>query len=145
MAKPLAGAQRSGEVAHAAQHLVDVGSDVLAVDAQVLLHGQAQRGVQHGAILGVVEVLAGEHCVAAPLDVGSPGEVHQCGDYFLIDEVLRQIHVQARGVERIVCGAGSGVSKKLTQVEVLLAFKKRGERGPLRLSGDVHCKSLSGR
>ena len=124
---------------------MDVGSDVLAVHAQIFFNRQAQRGVQHGAVLGVVEVLAGEHGVAASLDVGSSGEVHQRGDYFLIDEVFRQIHVQARGVERIVCGAGSGVGKKLTQVEVLLAFKKRGERGPLRLSGDVHCKSLSGR
>ena len=101
--------------------------------------------MEDGAVLGVVEVLAGEHGVAAALDVGCAGEVNQLGHDVLIDEVLRQIHVQSCGVERVIGGAGRRVGEELTKVEVLLLFKERGERGPLRLCGDVHCKSLSGR
>ena len=145
MSQPRAGAQCGGEVAHAAENLMDISSDVLAINAQVLLYGQAQCGVQDSAILGVVEVFAGEHGVAAALDVRSAGKVHELGHDVLIDEVLRQIHMQARGVEGVVRGAGRRVGEELAQIEVLLLLKKRGERGPLWLCGDVHCKSLSGR
>ena len=43
---------------------------VLAVDEDRPVGGVAQRDVQHRAVLGVVDLLAGEHPFAPPLDVG---------------------------------------------------------------------------
>ena len=55
-------------------HVLD---DVLAVDDQLGVAGQPQRGVQHRAILRGVDVHTGEHLVAALLEVGGPGQVEQ--------------------------------------------------------------------
>ena len=52
---------------------MDVGHRVLTVDLQRGVPGQAQRRVQHGPVLGGVDVLAGEHRVAARLEAGRPG------------------------------------------------------------------------
>ena len=65
VAGPLAGAHPVGEGGHPVEHRVHVGHDVLAVD---LDHGVArgpQRGVQHRAVLGGVDLLAREHRVRA--------------------------------------------------------------------------------
>ena len=51
---------RVGEDRHAVEDLVDLGDDVGAVDDERVVAGPAQRGVQRGAVLGGVDVLAGE-------------------------------------------------------------------------------------
>ena len=89
MPEPRAGAQRGGEIAHAAQDLVDIGGDVLAVNAQVIFGRDAQCGVQHGAVLGVIDVFAGEHGVAAGLKVSGLGYLNQLLDDVPVDQVLR--------------------------------------------------------
>ena len=93
-ARPLAAAQPVGEVAHRVQHVVHVGDDVLAVDRQLRAARQPQRGVQHGAVLGGVDVLAGEHRVAALLEVGGPGEVDEQFQRLAGDPVLAVVDVQ---------------------------------------------------
>ena len=65
VADPLPAAHALGEVGHLAQHRVHRGDDVLAVDLDHRALGRAQRGVQHGAVLGDVDLLAPEHGVDA--------------------------------------------------------------------------------
>ena len=56
-----AGADAVAEGRHAVEHGVHLGDDVDPVDDQRRRARHAQRDVEHGAVLGVVDVLAGEH------------------------------------------------------------------------------------
>src|SRR5690625_3998863 len=98
-ARPLPRAHRGREVVDAAQGLVDITVDVLAVDLQLGggAHGSAQRGVQHGAILDGVDVLAGEHRFAALLDADLAGQLQQQLDGLGGQQVLGKVHVQVGG------------------------------------------------
>ena len=88
MPQPGTGAQGGGEIAHAAQNLVDIGGDILAIDVQVIFYRQAQGSVQDGAILSVVEVLACKHGIAAAFHVGGAGYLNQVLEDVFIDEVF---------------------------------------------------------
>ena len=93
-----------------------VGDRVLAVDRQGVGRGAAQRGVQDGAVLGDVNVLAREHAVAQLQDARllSEGEevAHQRGTH----EVLRQVDVQVGRVEGEGLGAVGVIREKLAQI-----------------------------
>ena len=89
-ALPLTGAHALGEGIHAIEDLVHVGNDVLAVDDELafLACRTAQRGVQDGAVLGGVDVLAGEHGVAALLEFHLAGKIAQQLDGLVGHQVL---------------------------------------------------------
>ena len=61
------------EGGHAVEDLVDVGDDVLAVDHERRVARGAQGGVQDGAVLGDVDVLAAEHRLDALGQAGGAG------------------------------------------------------------------------
>ena len=110
-ALPLTGAHALGEGIHAIEDLVHVGDDVLAVDDELapLGCGAAKRGVQDGAVLGGVNVLAGEHGVAALLELHLAGKIAQQLDGLIGHQVLRQIEVQVTGVKaQLVHALGIG-------------------------------------
>ena len=69
------------------------------VDEELGVAGQPQRGVQHGAILGDVDVLAAEHRGAAPRQVDLVGEPQQGRDDVVGDEVLGEVHAEVSEVE----------------------------------------------
>jgi len=69
VALPRAAAQPLGERAHRAEHAIDVGHHIPAVDEDRSIASVAQRGVQHGPALGAVDLGAGKHLVAPALDV----------------------------------------------------------------------------
>ena len=100
-ALPLTGAHALGEGIHAVEDLVHVGDDVLAVDDELALLAcrAAQRGVQDGAVLGGVDVLAGEHGVAALLELHLAGKIAQQLDGLIGHQVLGQVEVQVAGVK----------------------------------------------
>ena len=56
---------RSANARHPVEHLVHLGDDVDAVDDERRALRHAQRDVQHGAVLGDVDLLAREHRVDA--------------------------------------------------------------------------------
>ena len=62
-----------GEGGHPVERLVHLLDDVDAVDDQRALARHPQRHVQDGAVLGDVDVLAGEHRFAALLDAALAG------------------------------------------------------------------------
>ena len=64
VAGPGAAAHAVGERAHAVEDRVDLGHHVHAVDLDHRVARRPQRDVQHGAILGDVDLLAAEHRVA---------------------------------------------------------------------------------
>ena len=78
-ALPLTGAHALGKGIHTVEDLVHVGDNILAVNDELALLARraAQRGVQHGAVLGSVDVLAGEHGFAALLELNLAGQIAQ--------------------------------------------------------------------
>ena len=70
--RPLAAAHPVAEGRHPVEHLVHLLDDVGAVDDQRALARHPQRDVEHRAVLGDVDVLAGEHRLAA---LGEPALV----------------------------------------------------------------------
>ena len=60
-ADPVTGPDSVGERAHSAEYLVNGGYDVLAVFQHLGPNRCSQRGMEHGAILGRVDPLAGDH------------------------------------------------------------------------------------
>lgn len=72
-----------------ALHLVRARFGDLELAADV-----AQRNVQHGAVLGRVDVLAREHVVPRLLEPGLTRELHQRREHRLVDEVLAQVDEQ---------------------------------------------------
>ena len=89
-ALPLAGAHALGEGIHAVEDLVHVGDDILAVNDELALLAcrTAKRGVQDGTVLGGVDVLAGEHGVAALLELYLAGKIAQQLDGLIGHQVL---------------------------------------------------------
>ena len=89
-ALPLTGAHALGEGIHAVEDLVHVGDDVLAVNDELALLAcrTAKRGVQDGTVFGGVDVLAGEHGVAALLELHLAGKIAQQLDGLIGHQVL---------------------------------------------------------
>ena len=89
-ALPLTGAHALGEGIHAIEDLVHVGDDILAVNDELALLAcrTAQCGVQNSAVLGGVDVLAGEHGVAALLEFHLAGKIAQQLDGLVGHQVL---------------------------------------------------------
>ena len=84
---------RLGELAHPPEHLVHLGDHVDAVHGQRLARGHAQGDVQHGAVLGDVDVLPAEHRVPAFGQAGLFGQVDQQPYGLVGDPVLGVVEV----------------------------------------------------
>ena len=95
-ALPLAAAHALGEGAHPLDHRLHVGIHILPVDDQCggRARGSPQRGVEDGAVLGRVDVLAGEHRGVTLGDAGLLGQAHERGHDLVRHEILRQVDVQ---------------------------------------------------
>ena len=138
-ALPLTGAHALGEGIHAVEDLVHVGDDVLAVDDELALLAcrAAQRGVQDGAVLGGVDVLAGEHGVAALLELHLAGKIAQQLDGLIGHKVLGQIEVQvtsvkAQLVHALGIGGEPGLEVDTFGLELLLMSLERLPGGSRR-------------
>ena len=98
VADPLAAAHPLAEVAHPVEGLVDLLDDVDAVDDQRAAARHPQRDVEHGPVLGDVDVLAGEHRFAPFVDAALGGEVAEQQQRLVDDPVLREVEVEAGAV-----------------------------------------------
>ena len=141
-AGPLAGADLVGEGVDAAEHLTHVLDGVLAVDdvLALVLDRAAQRGVQHGAVLGVVDVHAGVHGLGALVELDGLGEVGEQLEGLRLDEVLGQVEVQVAGVEAQLLDALGIVGEPLLEADALALqlVVVLLQRGPLRGLGGVN-------
>lgn len=116
-----------------------VGDDVLAVDDELALLAcrAAQRGVQDGAVLGGVDVLAGEHGVAALLELHLAGKIAQQLDGLISHQVLGQVEVQVTGVKAqlvhaLGIGGEPGLEVDTLGLELLLMGLERLPSGSRR-------------
>ena len=127
-AGPLAAAQPVGELAHPVQHLVHVGHDVLAVDAQLDAARLPQRGVQDRAVLGGVDVHAGEHRVAVLLEAGRRREIDQQFQRFAGDPVLAVVDVEVADRQRQFSAPGRVLVEQFADVFIanLIMMPRQG-------------------
>ena len=58
----------------------------------------AQRDVEHGAVLGHIDPLPGEHRIPVPLEPGLLGELEQQAQGLVGDAVLRVIEIEPGGL-----------------------------------------------
>ena len=148
-ALPLTGAHALGKGVHAVENLVHVGDDILAVDDELALLGcrAAQCGVQDGAVLGGVDVLAGEHGVAALLELHLAGKIAQQFDGLIGHQVLGQVEVQVTGVKTqlvhaLRIGSEPGLEVDTLGLELLLMGLERlpsgGRRSVDRCGNSCH-------
>ena len=108
---------------------MDVGDDVLAVDDEFGVLRQAQGGVEDGAVLGGVDVFAGEHRLTTVGDLRLIGQLEQRGEELVVEEVLGQVDVQVGCVEGEALGA-LGIRGEGTLEVGRVAVVERGEFGP---------------
>ena len=106
-------------------------------DGEVVLDGKAQRGVQHGPVLGDVDLLAGKHRRAAALQVGGFGEVRQQLHRLRVDRAFRPVEQQGAVGRRGCVEPARIVRKRLAHVGRGLAAMvaqscKRGLKGSCR-------------
>jgi hypothetical protein len=92
---PLAGADRCRERRHTVEHRVDFGHDVGALGRDRGLTRRAQRDMQDRAVLGDVDVLAGEHRVDAVTQPGLLGELDEEPQRLVRHPVLRVVEEEA--------------------------------------------------
>ena len=141
-ADPRPVADAVGQIAHAAQHGVHVGHDVLPVDDEGLVFGHAQRHMEHGAVLRGVDVRTREHGVAPRLDAGRPGQVEQEGQRLVGDPVLGVVQDQVAPAGRQTRRPGGVAGEELAQMEVADLVDVCGEGGPLGGTGGIHRLSV---
>src|SRR5699024_4929585 len=97
--QPSTTAQVAAEVSHPTEDFVDVCGDVHPVDLEILVHRDAQRGVQGGTVLGGVDRSPGHHRVTV---LRQPHRLAQLNQQFhdsSIGEVFRQVDVQRPGLD----------------------------------------------
>ena len=138
---PGARAQPVGEIAHRVEHRVHVGDHVLAIHGQSGVAGKAQRGVQHGAILGGVDVLTGQHGVAARFEAGRAGEVGQQAQRLAGHPVLAVVDIQVSDGQRQIAAPGRVLGEQLPQGGAGELVEMAAQRRPRRAGGDVHTHS----
>ena len=127
-----------GEGVDAVKHLAHVLDGVLTVDdvLALVLDRAAQRGVQHGAVLGVVDVHAGVHRLGALVELDGLGEVGEQLEGLRLDQVLGQVEVQVAGVERQLVDALGVIGEPLLEADALglqlvIVLLQRGPLGGL--------------
>ncbi len=105
-----------------------VGDGVLAVDGQLDAPRLAQSGVQHGAVLGGVDVHAGEHRVPVLLEAGRPREIDQQFHRLPGDSVLAVVDIEVADRQRQFGAALGVLVEKLADVFVanLIMMPRQG-------------------
>ncbi len=141
-AGPLAGTDLVGEGVDAVEHLTHVLDGVLAIDdvLALVLDRAAQRGVQHGAVLGVVDVHAAVHGLGALVELDGLGQVGEQLQGLRLDQVLGQIEVQVAGVEAQLFDALGVIGEPLLEADALglQLVVVLLQSGPLRGLGGVN-------
>ena len=113
-----------------------VGHDVVAVDDEGRVGRHAQRDVEHGAVLGDVDPLAGEHGVAPGLDAGGLGDGQEVGEDGGVDALLRQVDAQVAGGVDEVLGSFGVLGEQLRERGWLAAIDEAGPgRGRRHVEG----------
>ena len=128
-----------------AEHRLHVADDVLAVDVQLAAGRHAQRHVEDGAVLGRVDVLAGEHGVAMLLDLGGPGHVHEEAQRLVGRPLLGVVEDEVGRRRRHARRPLGVVREELAQVPRRDLLVVRRQRLPLGCRREVHGRQSTAR
>ena len=101
----VAGTDGVGEGTHPVEHLVHLGDDVDPVDDERAAARHPQRDVEHRAVLGDVDPLAGEHRVASLGDACLLRERDEQPERLVGDAVLRVVEEEPGRLARQPLGA----------------------------------------
>ena len=134
-AQPLAAAHLLRERRHAIEHCVHIGHHVVTIHHHAGTGRRAQRGVQHGALLGGVDQLAGEHRIATLGNARGGRHGQQRCQHRIVDQVLGVVDAQVAGGEQVAIGAARVVGEQRAQMGRLRCGV---QRGPFGGGGDVH-------
>ena len=97
---------------------MDLGDDVDAVDDERRALGHPQRDVQHGPVLGDIDLVAAEHGVAMALEIALASEVDEQAHRLVGDPVLRVVEVQPGRLGGHPLTAFGIVGEQLAEVHV---------------------------
>ncbi len=144
VAFPLTAADEVGEVFHVLENCADFGHHVLAVDANRIITLVAERGVEHGALFGGVNLLAGEVLLAHVFEVRGLEQVLELGHGFVGDDVLGVVQEESAGFQAELLGTGRVLREEFLHVPSLGDFGVGLEGLPfLRISQFRHRLILS--
>ena len=144
MAFPLAAADEVGEVFHVLEHGADFGHHVLAVDANRIFALVAERGVEHGAFFGGVNLFATEELRTHVFEIGRLEQVLELSHGLVGDDVLGVVQEKSAGLQAELLGAGRVLSEEFLHVPSLCDFGVGLEGLPfLRISQFRHRLILS--
>ena len=132
VAFPFAAADAIGELGHLVQHGVNFRHDVLAIDEDLRVTRRAQGHVQHGAVLGEVDLVAAEHRVDAFAQAAVCGEVHQQLQGLGGEAMLGVIQIQPQRFEREAFAALRVLRKQRPELNVFDLLIVSGQRLPRR-------------
>ncbi len=135
-----------GEGGHAVEDLVHLVHDVDAVDDERRPFRHAERDVEDRAVLGHVDAVAGEHHVAALLELGLSGELEEQRERLVGDAVLGVVEVEPGGLDgQPLPAVGSSAKRsrrcRLSDLGVVLAERHVG--GPFTQGRCGHVSLLS--
>ncbi len=108
------------------------GDDVDAVDLDPLAGRRTQRNVQHGAVLGEVDLLTAVHRIDALAEPGLLGELDEQAHRLVRDAVLGVVEIDADGVEGEALATVAVVGEQFAQVSGAQALVVLGKGGPSR-------------
>ena len=144
VALPLAAADEVGEIFHVLEHGADFGHHVLAIDADRVITLVAERGVEHGALFGGINLLAGEVLLAHVFEVRGLKQVLELGHGLVGDDVLGVVQEESAGLQAELLGTCRVLCEEFLHVPGLCDFGVGLEGLPfLRISQFRHRLILS--
>ena len=135
MADEGAAAQARRESGHRVEHPVDIRHHIGAVDLDAGAARRAQRDVQYRAAFRGVDLLAGEHRIAAFHHAALFGKLQQQPQRLIGDAVLRVVEEEARAFGREALRPAGIVGEQIAQMDVLDLRVMRRKRLPGRRGG----------
>ena len=133
------------ELAHLPRDRVHVGDDVLTVDHERRARGHPQRHVQDGAVLGRVDVLAGEHRIATLFHPGGACDRHEEAQRLVRDALLRVVQGEVGALRGEAHGPLGVRGEEVAQVPRRDLVEVRRQRLPLGCGRHVHGGQSTGR
>ena len=136
VALPFARADAVGKGGHFIKDGMHLWHDIGALELDRCGAGGAECGVENGAVLGRVDLVATEHRIDAVAEAGGIGQRDEIGNGLLGDDIFRVVEKEAGGFELELRGAVGVRSKEFAEVGEGLALGLEGLPG--WLLGDVH-------
>ena len=133
------------QLAHLCQHGMHVGHHVLAVDHELGAGGHPQRDVQHGAVLGRVDVLAGEHRVPMLFHPRGAGQRHEEAHGLVRDPLLGVVQREVGALRREARRPFGVLCEEVAEMPRRNLVEVRHQGLPFGCRGHVHVGKSTGR